>query len=277
MSEHTQLPRRTQSSDELLRQTRTGAAIALLLVAGAVTSDVFDSAFWGDHTMITGLVASLLVIAISAGVGNELIERRDRRRWVVLAQYVLFDLVRTARATWTGLLELADLTEREQSAAASLSDGSSVVADRVALRDGIAATIADPDRRAALQRVVAALAGHCNEVLGRWAPVMLSATAYTEVLDRHVELYSRIAWVDGLLGSHEPITEDPRRRRLSRANPAVGVQQDFDDETLRDMIVSIIVLAESLDRATLTLAGRLVPIDWWDDRTRDTMAAPSPR
>ena len=43
------------------------------------------------------------------------------------------------------------------------------------------------------------------------------------------------------------------------------------------MIVSIIVLAESLDRATLTLATGLVPMDWWDDRTRDTMAAPSPR
>lgn len=100
--------------------------------------------------MITALVASLLIIVISAAVVNELLERRDRQRWAVLAQYVLLDLVRTARATWTALLELADLTERDQSAASSLADGSSVVADRGPLRDGIAAVIADPDRRAAL-------------------------------------------------------------------------------------------------------------------------------
>ncbi len=277
MTEHTQLPKRTQSSDELLRQTRAGAAVALLLVAGAVTTDVLDRAFWADHAMITGLVSSLLVIAISAGVFNELIERRDRRRWAVVAQYVLLDLVRTARATWTGLLELADLTEPEQSAASSLSEGSSVVADRVPLRNGIAAVVADPERRAALQRGEATMARLCNDVLGRWASVMLSASAYTEVLDRHVELYSRISWVDGLLGSYEPIDDDPRRRRLSRANPAVEMQQDFDDDTLRDMIVSIIVLAESLDRATLTLAQRLVPMGWWDDRTREAVAAPGPR
>ncbi len=276
MTERTHLPKR-ESPDEFLRQTRVAAVVALLLVAGAVTSDILDSAFWTDHAMITGLVASLLVIAISAAVINELIERRDRQRWSVLAQYVLFDLVRTARASWTGLLELADLTDRDQSAAASLADGSSVVADRIPLRDGIAAVIADPDRRATLQRAVATMARLCDDVLGRWATVMLNATAYTEVLDRHVELYSRIAWLDGLLGNYEPIDDDPRRRRLSRASPAIGVQQDFDDDVLRDMIVSIVVLAESLDRATLTLAMGLVPLDWWDDRTRAAVAAPSPR
>ena len=37
---------------------------------------------------------------------NEVLERRQRERWSVLAQYALFDLVRTARLVWTGLLEL---------------------------------------------------------------------------------------------------------------------------------------------------------------------------
>ncbi len=274
MTERHQLPTR-ETPDTFLRRTRIGAAVALLLVAGAVTSDFLDSAFWADHTMITGIVASLLVIAISAAILNELVERRDRQRWAVLAQYVLLDLVRTARASWTGILALAGLTEREPSTSLSLQDGSSVVADRAALRDGVAAVIADPEQRQALQRAVATMAHHCNDVLGRWASVMLTATAYTEVLDHHVELYSRIAWVDGLLGHYEPIDDDRGRRRLSRSSPAVQLQRDFDDDSLCEMMVSIVVLAEQLDRTTLALAMQLVPLDWWESRTQESATAPS--
>src|SRR5690349_22020770 len=50
--------------------------------------------------------ASLIVVAVTAAVLNEVLERRQRQRWSVLAQYALFDLVRTARLVWTGLLEL---------------------------------------------------------------------------------------------------------------------------------------------------------------------------
>jgi cytochrome c oxidase assembly factor CtaG len=49
------------------------------------------------HTLLTGLVASLVVVAVTAAVLNEVLERRQRERWSVLAQYALFDLVRTAR------------------------------------------------------------------------------------------------------------------------------------------------------------------------------------
>ncbi len=276
VTERARLPKRTESADDFLRQTRIGAALALILVAAAVASDLLDGTFWAAHPIITSLLASLLIIIISAAVINELIERRDRRRWTVLAQYVLLDLVRTARASWTGLLEISGLLERDQSPTSSLTDGRAYVADRAALRDGIGAMIDDPHRREVLQRAVATMARHCNDILGRWASVMLSATAYTEVIDRHVELYSRIAWVDGLLGHYEPVDDDPRRRRLSRASPAVEAQQDFDDDALRDMLVSITVLAESLDRTTLTLAMRLVPLDWWDARTHDSMVGPSP-
>ncbi len=99
MTERTRLPKRSDSADDFVRQTRIGAALALLLVAGAVASDLLDGRFWAAHPIITSLLASLLVIVISAAVINELIERRDRQRWMVLAQYVLLDLVRTARAS----------------------------------------------------------------------------------------------------------------------------------------------------------------------------------
>src|SRR6516225_6523643 len=40
---------------------------------------------------------------------NEVLERRQRERWSVLAQYALFDFIRTARLVWGGLVELARL------------------------------------------------------------------------------------------------------------------------------------------------------------------------
>ena len=270
------LPQRNDAPDAFLRQTRIAAAVAVLLVIAAVTSDELDSSLWARHAMITGLVASLLIIAISGAVFNEVVERRDRRRWSIVAQYVLFDLVRTARAVWTGMLDLAQLSDPAgPDAAAALANGRALVADRARLSDAVAGVVADPHRREVLQRAVATVARHSNEVLGRWADVMLGATAYTEVLDRHVELYSRVAWLDGLLGHYEPVDDDPRRRRLSRANPAVEMQQNFDDDALRDMVVAIIVLAESLDRQTLELAMDLVPLDWWQERIRDHAATPS--
>ena len=44
---------------------------------------------------------------VTAAVLNEVLERRQRERWSVLAQYALFEFVGTARLVWTGLLELA--------------------------------------------------------------------------------------------------------------------------------------------------------------------------
>jgi hypothetical protein len=38
---------------------------------------------------------------------------------------------------------------------------------------------------------------------------MLSSAAYAEVVDHHVELYSRLAWVGSLLEYFEPIDDDP--------------------------------------------------------------------
>ena len=275
MTERTRLPRRAESPGDYLRESRIGAAVALALVAAAVTWDVLDGRFWSEHAIISGLVSSLLVVVVSAGVLNELFERRERQRWSVLAQYVLLDLTRTARVTWTGLLELAGLLERPDHPMRTPAGTSELVADRHRLRQSFSAVLADPQRRETLQRSVARMASESNDVLGRWAGIMLSATAYTEVIDRHVELYSRVAWLDGLLGYYEPLGDDPRRQRLSGANPAVEIQQDVDDDTLCGMIVSITVLAESLDRGTLDIAMRLVPYDWWQARVRDDAAAPS--
>jgi len=238
------------------------------VLAAAVASDIFDDRpLWAKHALITDVVASIVVIVLTLGVFNELVERRDRRRWAVLAQYVLLDLVRTARATWTGLLELAGLTAKDDDPNEALAAGARVVHDEPRLRASMDTIVGDPKKRRSLQRALTGISRYGDEALGRWAPVMLNASIYTEVIDRHVELYSRIAWVDSLLAGEEPEDDDPRRRRLYRASPAVELQGEVSDALLSNMLVAIAQLAEGLDRTTLALAIQLVPLEWWAERT----------
>ena len=109
MARRTVGPRRSDSPRTYVRSTRIIGGLRVLVLAGAVVWDLINDGFWFRHTLFTALVASLIVVAVTAAVLNEVLERRQRERWSVLAQYALFDLVRTARLVWTGLLELAGL------------------------------------------------------------------------------------------------------------------------------------------------------------------------
>ena len=102
-------PRRSKSVDAYLRGTRALAAIALLALVGGVLSDAYEGRFWTDHSLLAGLVASVIVVMLTVALVNEAIERRSRQRWSVLAQYVMLQLVREARLVWTGIAELAGL------------------------------------------------------------------------------------------------------------------------------------------------------------------------
>jgi multisubunit Na+/H+ antiporter MnhE subunit len=97
MARHTVGPRRTDSLRFYRRATRIIGGLSLLILFGAIAWDLADDGFWLRHTLFTGLVASLIVVAVTAAVLNEVLERRQRERWSVLAQYALFDLVRAAR------------------------------------------------------------------------------------------------------------------------------------------------------------------------------------
>ena len=128
------------------------------------------------HTLFTGLVASLIVVAVTAAVLNEVLERRQRERWSVLAQYALFDLVRTARLVWTGLLELAGLVPDEELEDGALAAGSEAVLDTPRLAAAIDEMLASADRREQLHRLIAQAArsrrrgartlGRCDGQLG---------------------------------------------------------------------------------------------------------------
>jgi hypothetical protein len=110
-----------------VRSTQIIAGLSVLVLSGAIVWDLAYDGFWFRHTLLTGLVASLIVVAVTAAVLNEVLERRQRQRWSVLAQYALFDLVRTARLVWTGLLELAGLAPDGELEDATLEAGSEAV------------------------------------------------------------------------------------------------------------------------------------------------------
>ena len=164
--------RRSGSARRHVRQTRIIAGLAMVVLAGAVASDELANAFWSHHWLLTSLISSLVVVAVSVAVVNEALERRRRRRWSVLAQYVLFELVRTARLTWTGLMYAGEQTQ------ATLNTGARTLLDTPRAFAGMQELLADSERRRQLHGLSERLLGRADDVLVRWAGVMLSAAAY---------------------------------------------------------------------------------------------------
>ena len=252
-----------------VRSTRIIGGVSLLVLCGAIAWDLTDDEFWVHHTLFAGLVASLIVVAVTAAVVNEVLERRQRERWSVLAQYALFDLVQSARFVWTSLLELAGLVADEELHAGSLAAATEAVLDTPRLTAAIDGVFTDPEGREQLHRLIAELHPHGKEVLGRWADVMVNSGTYAEILDRHVELYSRLYWWGSVLDEAEPLEEHLTRPRLTRLSPATQTSGRVEDEWLRDNLVAIAQLAESLDRTSFELAMRIVPLDWWTAQLPD--------
>src|SRR5436305_5795287 len=256
-------PRRNDSPRTRVRATRIIGGLSVLVLSGAIAWDLANDRFWSRHTLFTGLVASLIVVAVTAAVLNEVLKRRQRERWSVLAQYALFDFVRTARLVWSALLELAGLAPDGELGDEALAAGSEAVRDTPRLSAAMDEMLASADRREQLHRVIVGLLDHSQELLGRWADVMLNSGTYAEIVDRHVELYSRLYWWGSVLDESEPLEEHLGRPRLSRVSPATQAVGPVEDEWLRDNLVAIVQLAESLDRGSFELAMRIVPLDWW--------------
>ena len=78
MARRTVGPRRSDSPRTYLRPTRIIGGLSVLALAGAVVWDLTNDEFWFRHTLFTALVASLIVVAVTAAVLNEVLERRQR-------------------------------------------------------------------------------------------------------------------------------------------------------------------------------------------------------
>ena len=59
------------------------------------------------------------------------------------------------------------------------------------------------------------------------------------------------------------------RQRKSPSNTAIQIQDAYDDDWLAGRVVAITQLAAELDRQTLQLALRIVPVQWWAARLGD--------
>ena len=99
--------------------------------------------------------------------------------------------------------------------------------------------LASAEHREQLHRLIAGLLGHGQEVLGRWAGVMVNSGTYAEIVDRHVELYSRLYWWGSVLDESEPVEEHHHQPKLSRVSPATQTYGSVDDAWLRANLVAI--------------------------------------
>lgn len=262
-------PRRSDSMESYLRETRAVALVAITALAGGIAWDVVDGTFWERHALVAGLVASLIVVMLSVAVVNEALERRRRERWAVLAQYVMLQLTRNARVIWTSIAELAGLVGSGRRTTEVLEQGSAAVRDTPHLTAAIERLIRDQERRRILQEGLGHFVTTSDEMLGRWAGVMINVDTYAEIIDRHVELASDVSWVESLLDEPDSAEKDPRRWK-NRSHPAIQIEGQIDDESLVTRIVAITQLAEDLDRLTIELALRLVPFEWWAERLGTT-------
>jgi len=73
-------------------------------------------------------------------------------------------------------------------------------------------------------------------------------------------------------GQYE-LTEGDGRTREARSHPAALIEGPLDDEPLVQRLAAITQLAEQLDRGTLAVALRIVPIAWWREQLGATLPA----
>lgn len=269
MTRHYAGPRRSASVGSYLRETRLLAALAVAGLVAGVVSDVIGVRFWDEHPLLAGLTANVIVVLLSVALLNEVLQSRSRRRWRVLAQYVMFELAHNARMIWIGVLEVVGLLPTDCSVSVALEAGGRVVGDTARLGAAIREMVTGGERRRMLYQVLSRCASGSDETVGRWAAVMLNADAYAEVIDRHVELTSDLLWLEGFVAESNPAAD--LRRRRARFGSAVQLDGDVDEQWLADRVVTITQLAEELDRSTFAAALRLVPAGWWESRLGTTV------
>jgi hypothetical protein len=85
---------------------------------------------------------------------------------------------------WSSLLELAGFVPEGELGGEALAAGSQAVHDTPGLNTAMKEVFASPDRREQLHRRLVDLMGHGQEVLGRWADVVVNSGTYAEIVDR---------------------------------------------------------------------------------------------
>jgi len=243
------------------------SVLGLLAITLAAGSDFVFGSFWNSHAMLTSLVASLIVLAVTVAVVSEVVDRRARRRWSVLGQYVLFELVQSARATWIGLVELGGLGEVDAQSSEGIEAGADLARDGASLSAAMASALADQQRRASLSELIVAVGTHSRALVATWAPLMVDAGPYGPLFDRHVELQSLISWIaEGITpgGFSDWLATD--HEVLIRSSVASEHVAGFSDEWLATQLAAAAQLAVGLDFESTALGFKLVSLEAWGER-----------
>jgi hypothetical protein len=119
---------------------------------------------------------------------------------------------------WTGIIGLAGLTPSDDHSAASIDASARAVWDTPRLSEAIQELVADDDRRRLLHAGINPSVSRSNDLLGRWAAVMLNADAYARLIDRHVELAGDVA-CHGVQPTTRPVRADRRGPRTAANEP----------------------------------------------------------
>jgi hypothetical protein len=220
--------------------------------------------------MATSLIASLLVVLLTVAVVNDVLERRSRQRWSLVAQSALFALNQEARATWMTLLDALGLEGPEARTWEALTRGVQTALDRRRVSEAASMVLADVRRRRGLQPVLAHLEERYAKVIATWAGVMIAAAPYANQLDHHAELQGRLEWLSSVMADREPVPN--RRKRRTAISEPISVASErageLDETWIHDMLVSITVLAAQLDVESQGQAYALASAEWWVERTR---------
>jgi hypothetical protein len=161
------------------------------------------------------------------------------------------------------------LTEVHSGSVEPLLEAARIANDRQRVSEAAQTLLADPERRQRLQGTIARVGTHTSGAIATWATVLVGAAPYARLLDHHVELDSRLHWLSSVLDHKDPPPDHDRaRRRMTLASVATEHADEFDEDWLRDMVVSLTVLATQLDRESRDLAFSLLSEDWWLQRTK---------
>ncbi len=258
---------------ESTRRLVIASLLGAVAIAGAAASDFVFGSFWSSHAMLTSLLASLIVLAVTVAIVSEVAERRARRRWSVLGQYVLFQLVQSVRATWIGILELSGLGTVDASSTEGLRAGVDEATDTERLSAALEMTLADAGRRRELRELIIAVGAHSRSLIANWAPLMVDAGPYGPLFDRHVELHSLISWIaetlePGALTEWLPSHHDI----LVRSSVASEHTALRDEDWLQAQLVTAAQLAVGLDLESTALGFTLVSLTSWQARLASVKA-----
>jgi hypothetical protein len=245
-----------------LTSRRLAAATAVLFLIGACVSDFVDGSFWARHAMFTAIVSTILVALVSLTVVEVILEERSERRWRLLAQYALFELADNANVTWLTLLKKLDVkgaANFEADQVHEVLDSPEAVAG---IRAVLTESLADSQRRTIMLHVVDELMIRNQALITRWNVVMTGSRTYVELFDRHVELFTRVNFLQYYL------------RRGSPIGLKYWTEPAADPEVMfLNTVIAVLHIAVDLEVETWTRALKVASTAWWFQRNNELISA----